>query len=255
MTSLIALIILLLIDLITLGQSSTTICENGSLEVSGIGSATAPYNIASFMFTVKAYHTSADSARIECAKNTQKLIDSLKEIGIENNKIITQRINLRPEYKYPKRHHRQNDVDVELEGPKLIGYHLSNTVDVTIEDLTLLSKVMDKVVSLIGDHVTMDGPNLGISPEKREEVAAKALEIATTNAKKKAEIMATAANCKIGNIKFLSDKRENNQHRPQYHKMARSMEMSAMSADANTPIMAEGSETVSQHVFIEFGIN
>lgn len=255
--ALLTFIFLLLIDLVSLGRSSSTnkYCENGSMSVSGMGSATAPYNIASFFFTVKAYDISADSARIECAKNTQKLIDTLKDVGIPNDKIVTQRINLRPEYKYPKRNKHNNNMDMVPDGPILIGYHLSNTVDVTIEDLSLLSKVMDKVVSLIGDHVIMDGPNLGLSPKKQEEVAAKALEVATANAIKKAEIIAKAANCKINNIIFLGDHRENNDnHRPQFAKMARGMEMAAMSADVATPIMTEGIETVSQQVFIEFGI-
>jgi len=108
---------------------------------------------------------------------------SLQAIGIAKTNIKTVSYTINPRYDY------SNDTST------LIGYDVSNLVEVTILDMTKVSKALDATVK--------QGVNksnsiyFGITDTEREALYAQALEKAVKNAGVKAQALAKAAGVTI----------------------------------------------------------
>jgi uncharacterized protein YggE len=155
--------------------------------VSGSGTVYAKADIANLMIGFKT--GTKNTAALATKENSEKMneiISAIKGLGIEDKDIKTTNYNLNPVYNW-----------TEKDGQKLIGYEVSQNVDIKIRDL---EKIGDVIANTTAKGANQVG---GISFTIDDEYALKnqARELAITKAKEKAAMIANQTGMKLGKIK------------------------------------------------------
>lgn len=147
------------------------------------------------------------------SEGMRKVIDALKAEGIEPRDIQTSNLSIDPVYTTPK----------EGESAELAGYRASNTVSMTIRDLTKMGDILDSAVTLGATDV--GGISFSVSDaDKRLDEARRA---AIEDAQRKAALLAEAAGAKLGPVQSIS---ENSYAPPPRPYFARAVAMEAAPA-------------------------
>ena len=143
--------------------------------VRAIGSATVPVkpDKATIQFSVVTTASTAQDAANQNANQANALINAL---GGPNPNIVTLSYSLNPNYNYP-----QNGQ------PVLTGYTASNTVQLTLTDLSLIGNSIDTGIQAGANRV--QGLQFGLQDDQPSR--AQALKMATAQAKANADAMAS----------------------------------------------------------------
>lgn len=132
----------------------------------------------------------------EANKNMTSAINELKKLGIDEKDIKTLNFNISPNYDWS-----------EKSGGKIIGYVINNMVEVTINDLTKVGTIIDKVASNGSNSVS----NLRFGLKDESVIYNKALELAVKDAKLKAESMGLGIGVtNMSPIKIVETSQRNN---------------------------------------------
>jgi uncharacterized protein YggE len=158
-----------------------------------------------------------------------RVVDELKQSGIEPKDIQTTNFSIEPRYE---------DRD-DGKPAKLVGYHVTNSVYITVRDIKKLGEVLDKVVSLGANSI--GGITFGLA--NREVVEMEARKLAMQDAIAKAKLYAEAAGAELGPVMTIS---ESGGYQPYYEKRVAA---APMAAQAPVPIEA-GTEQVSMQVSV-----
>lgn len=181
--------------------------------------------------------SSADTARAALDANTktmQDLMTLLKQSGLEDRDIATSNFSVNPRYDYGK---------AGTEPPKVVGYDVSNTVTVAARKISMLGELLDKAVSAGSNQIH----GIAFSFSKPDAMLDEARKLAVADARRRAEIYATATGIALGDIISIS---ENAGFQPPVPMFARA-EKSAAAADV--PI-AQGEQALSIDVSIVWAI-
>ena len=178
----------------------------------------------------------ATSAREALDQNTEtmtKVVEALKEDGIEPTDIQTANFSVSPVYEQRK----------EGTAPFVAGYRVINAVRITVRDTKKLGAILDKVVMLGSNQI--DSIEFGVDePEALKDEARKlALKNLTDNAK----LYAEATGVELGAIQSISE--EESSYQPRYAPVATRMEMAK-----DVPIEA-GTATVEVRLRVTWEIN
>jgi uncharacterized protein len=160
--------------------SSTTIT------VSGNGTANATPDKASFDFGVTTNAATASDAMSKNNDQAQKIIDALKNAGVDSSDIQTSQVSLWPQ--------TSND------GSTITGYQASNTVTVTAP-VGKSGDLVDAAVSNGANNVS--GPNLSVSDQS--DAYAAAMKKAVADAQSRAQAIASASGLTLGGIVNITD--------------------------------------------------
>lgn len=168
-----------------------------------------------------------------------KVIADIKAAGIEAKDVQTSGFSI-----YPRYEDRKILNQLQSAEPKIIGYEVSNGVTVCVRALDKLGPILDTVVASGANSV--DGLSFAVSNtnEKLDEARKEAV----ADARRKADLYATAAGVKLGRILSIS---EDGVVTPRPYAV-RSEKMMTMSA-APVPVEA-GEETLSATVNIVWEI-
>ncbi len=115
-----------------------------TLQVSGVGTATAPPDEAILLLAVE---TSADSATQAAADNAAamtKVMNALTNVGIDKNSIQTTSYTLTPIY--------ENKPDQTMPA-KIVGYTARNAIQVTLKDVSLVGRALDAAIAAGANEV------------------------------------------------------------------------------------------------------
>jgi uncharacterized protein YggE len=138
--------------------------------------------------------TEADTARDALTRNngaTAKLIDGLKAAGIAPKDIQTSQLNVSPRYTQPR----------DGRPATVSGYTVSNQVRITVRDVKRLGEILDQAITLGANQ--MHGIAFEVSgAEQLKDDARKA---AMQNARRRAELYATAAGAQLGQVLRISE--------------------------------------------------
>lgn len=163
-----------------------------SLAVNGQGKVSIKPDMA---YITAGVNTEAKTAREAQTENNQlmdKVINTLKGMGIAENDIKTISYNLSPRYDY-----------IQLKNgsgkQQLAGYTVLNQVQVTVRDINAVGNTLDAVVTA-GANVT-GGINFTLSDNKMEKAYNDALNAALKNAEGKARVLATGLSVTLGKPK------------------------------------------------------
>ena len=143
--------------------------------------------------------TRADTARAALDQNsaeTARVIEAIRGAGVSDQDIGTSGFNVSPVYEQVV----TRSSDQEPVTPRIVGYQVQNEVRVTIRDLDASGAILDKVVTAGANQIS------GISFDVADPQAAadEALRSAIADARRKAELMASAAGVRIVRILDVS---------------------------------------------------
>ena len=138
--------------------------------------------------------TEGDTARDALNRNnvaTARLIDGLKAASIAAKDIQTSQLSVSPRYTQSK----------EGRPATVSGYTVSNQVRVTVRDVKRLGEILDQAITLGANQ--MHGISFEVSTaESLKDDARKA---AMQNARRRAELYATAAGVQLGQVLRISE--------------------------------------------------
>lgn len=196
------------------------------ITVSATGYATAEPDQARLTTGVTA---EADTAEAALAANTElmkKVVDGLKESGIDAKDIQTSNFSVQPRYTNPR----------DGAPPEINGYQVSNQVTILVRDIKSTGGLLDKLVKLGANQVH----GLDFEVSKAETLKDDARKEAIANARRRAELLATAAGAGVGEVVTIAEETSFDGPRP--------MAMRAAKSDA-APIEA-GTATLEARVTV-----
>jgi uncharacterized protein len=158
-----------------------------------------------------------------------RLIDVLRDAGVDKDDIQTSNLSVSPNY--------DDDGDIT-------GYGVSNLVDARLRDFDKAGEVVDAATEIAGDEVIIHG--VFFSFDDNTELVAKARTEAVKRARTQAEQLAEAADVDLGDLLSLTEDTEN--PGPVFDARAATEE-----GDAAAPI-EPGSETLSVQVTLVYEI-
>src|SRR5690349_24402100 len=103
------------------------------VRASGDATVTATPDRAQITIGVLSQAPTAQAASAQNATQTSAVVDAVKRALGRNGQIKTTESSISPEYQYSK----------DASASTVIGYHASNTVLATVDDLSLVGKIID----------------------------------------------------------------------------------------------------------------
>jgi uncharacterized protein YggE len=222
------------------GQEPRTEKDNRlvpSITVSGTGKVDVKPDIAHVQIGVVADAPTASEALTKNNEKMAALLETLKAKGIEDRDVQTANFNVGPKYEYDPQGRRQ---------PKLVGYQVSNMVQVRVRKLAQLGELLDVLVRTGANQVQ----GISFSVDEPEKVLSKARQQAVEQARSRAIEYATAAGVKIGRPLLIQEQAMAIPFPQPMPMMARgAME----AADSAVPVAA-GEQTLSAYVTVTYAL-
>ena len=210
------------------------------INVIGKGMADANPDIAIINFSIVSIKDSASDSRNTAAKTLQNILDELIAKNISKENITTNYFRIGPEKEW-------NDKKRKME---LIGFKTTNSVNVKIYELDKVGEIIDVII--MNSDELIDFESITFDLEDKTTIIKSAREIAVKNAMEKAQEIASTANIKLGNPKYINEISS-----PSAFESVSDMPMMAMARAESfieTPIMS-GDISVSVQVQMHFDIN
>ena len=244
---------LTILALFLLAQTMSTLGNLGhpgvpatdTITVQGDGQATLPPDVARVSFTVENTKTSVADAQAATTKQANAAIEYVKGQGVAEKDVKTLSYNISPQYSYPNPCPPGAMCPTYIGTPKITGYQVSETIQVTMRDLT---KVGDMLAGLGKLEVqNLNGPAFALDDSTTGYDAARADAIG--KAKTQASLLAKQLGVHLGKIVNFSESSGNYAY-PMYS-------MGAGVADAkvaSTPSVPVGENTYNASVSITYEI-
>jgi uncharacterized protein len=175
----------------TSAADTTTGTPEHTVTVSGTGTVSATPDVADVMLGITVTKPTAKEARDAAGTAMAAVLAAVKKDGVADKDITTVNVSLNPQYDY----------SAGGSVPRLTGYQFSNTVKVTVRDLT-------KVAAIVDDSVTAGATNVaGIAFRVNDPttIQAQARQLAMTNAHTDAAALAQAAGVSIKGVASISE--------------------------------------------------
>jgi uncharacterized protein len=174
-----------------------TASKERTVSVTGTGSVYTVPDIAKFSTgVVTEANLSADAMQTN-AQLMDSVVSALKKAGIPEKDIKTGRLTLEPVYNY------YSQPQGSTEKPKIVGYRATNTVTVTVRDLTKVGTAIDAATNAGANKV--NGVSFELSDEKSAEVYREALKKAVSDGADKAKTIGDAAGTGALTLKSISE--------------------------------------------------
>jgi uncharacterized protein YggE len=219
-------------------QGNETSEPHGTMSVTGTAEQECAPNLLCIYIKIVTLHpNSAVSARDEAARIIDRVLKSLKNLGISEDDIETTSYNIQPKYVW------ENNNNV------FKGYEVTVTMKVTLKNFDKAGPVIDASVDA---GALIDRISFELSKDKQNEMKIQVLADAARDAKAKAEAVTDALGEELGNVKSVSI--DNYGYNP-YIYYQKSMDDSIHSAQAAPPTTILPSDlTISASVNVVFDI-
>jgi len=227
----------------SLGRSGVPATD--TISVQGDGQATLPPDVARISFTVQNTKATVADAQDATTKQANATIDFVKEQGITDKDVKTLSYNISPEYAYPNPCPPGAMCPAYGGTPRIIGYKVSETVQVTVRDLTKVGDILGGLGKLEVQNV--NGPAFALDDSTAGYDAARADAIA--KAKAQASLLAKQLGVRLGKIVNFSE----SSGRYAYP-MSYGMEVSSTRDIASVPSVPVGENTYNASVSITYEI-
>lgn len=163
----------------------------GEISVTGSGVVLAKPDTATISLSVETNGKTSESAQKETSKTMQKVTDTLLEMGIQKDKIVTTGTFVYPSYQYD-----------DATGKRTItGYRSTANIQAVTKDIDNAGKYID--AALKAGATGTDG--VSFSVENESAYYAQALETAVKNAADSAAAIAGAYGKPLGEVKSVTE--------------------------------------------------
>ncbi len=163
------------------------------VEVSGEGSVSAAPDFARATLGVITTGNTAGEAMAANAKAANALVSLIKAEGVLTPDIQTSEVSISPMFSQPARG--------ETNPPTIDGYSVNNNVTVTIRDIPRLGVLLDKAAAAGANTIY----GIGFGHNNMNALLDKARPLAVADARRKAEIYASAGGARIGRLMVLTE--------------------------------------------------
>jgi len=211
--------------------------QSEGIWVNGTGEVSAVPDLAIVSLGVSVEKPTVAEAQVEAANAMNRLMQALKDNGVEPKDIQTQYFNI-------SQVTRWNDITRESE---ITGYMVSNTVSAKIRDMEKAGTIIDAVAVAGGDYTRVNG--ISFSIEDPADLYQQARQKAIANAKAKAEQMASLMGVTLGKVTYMTENSYIPTATPVYYK-----EAAAGAMDSATSI-SPGETKISASVQVVYGIS
>lgn len=189
-TALIAVLALAAVGLFRPAQTVTAqpgVSNMPQIVVIGTGEVKVEPDIATITIGVETKAPTTQEALAQNSAQAQAIIERIRQLGVEAKDIQTTGLNIYPFY--------------DEQGQNIIGYTVSNMVNVTIRNIAQAGDLIDQVVQVGANRLY--GVSFGVSDT--EAVMAQAREAAVANARARAEQIARASGTSLGRVLFITE--------------------------------------------------
>ncbi len=162
------------------------------IAVSGEGTVSVQPDIAIVNLGIEVTAGTVADARGQAADAMSAMQEAMNDEGVEDKDIQTQFFNIYPQYQY-----------ADDKAPQIVGYIVSNSVQVKVRNLDSVSAVLDGAIAAGGDAVRVNG--ISFTVEDPEEHLADARREAVANAHAHAEVLAEAAGVELGDAMSINE--------------------------------------------------
>jgi uncharacterized protein YggE len=203
------------------------VAEERWIRVSADGEASVAPDVAIVTLAVSGEGKELGPARDDVNRRSSAVLAVLRKQKIADGDINAPDVGIHPQYDYRK-------------GQQMVGYRVSRQVTVKVRDLDRLGEVLDTVVAA-GANELFGAQMSAADPSAAEHAA---LEAAMAAARAKAEVLAAAADVKLGRVARIEEDADRGDM-----PMPRMRMMGAMAeaADAGTEV-ATGDLTVTRSI-------
>ncbi len=203
--------------------------ENG-IVVRGVGEVEIDNSTASINASVTTVNSEAGTALNQNNNIMNNIMTALLSVGIDSNDINTNQFNIHPKYRWA-------DGSYVFE-----GYTVTNGVKVKINQISTLGDTIDLLVDAGATKVG----SVGFSSADLEAIRAEALQKAITDAKNKAQLLATATGVVLGEAAYINLSSNHTYSSPESH---------ATNALSSAPPISPGTKTITETVSIRYEIS
>ena len=163
------------------------------VEVSGEGSVGAAPDFARVTLGVTSTGKNAGEAMAANAKAANSLVSLIKGEGVAPADIQTSELSISPMFSQPPPGQQTE--------PTITGYSVSNNVTVTLREIPRLGALLDKAVSAGANSIY----GIGFGHNNPSALLDEARPFAVADARRKAEIYASAGGARIGRLMVLTE--------------------------------------------------
>ncbi len=163
--------------------------ETPTLTVAGTGSLTVAPDTAFVTVGMETAGKSLSQAQRENSAVMQKVMERLRALKIDKERIQTSSFMVTPQYRPSPKHPAETPPSL----PEIIGYRISNTVTVEVRDLEKVATVIEEALTAGANHFQ------GLEWAMRDEQPARlsALKFAAAKAREKATALSETLNVKL----------------------------------------------------------
>jgi len=215
-----------------------------TVTVRGNGQATMPPDVARVSFTVENTAPVVANAQVATTKQANTAIDFVKSQGIAEKDVETLSYTISPQYSYPNPC-PPGTLCPAYSSPKITGYQVSETIQVTMRDLSAVGEMLGGLGKLGVQN--LNGPAFALGDPTAGYTAARA--DAIDKVKTQATLLAKQLGVHIGKIVNFSESSGGYIY-PMYGLGASAME----SKVAPAPNIPSGENTYSASVSITYEI-
>ena len=246
--------VLTLLALFLLSQTMSTLNNMGrsinpatdTVTVQGNGQATLPPDVANISFTVENTAAAVADAQAATTKQANAAIDYVKGQGIAEKYIKTLSYNITPQYSYPNPCVSGTFCPAYSGTAKVTGYQVSETIQVTMHDLTAVGTLLGGLGKLSVQNVS--GPSFALEDSTAGYAAARADAIA--KAKAQATVLAKQLGVHLEKIVNFSESSGSYNYPRAYGMGVSSMD----SKEISIPTVPIGENTYNASVSITYEI-
>lgn len=167
--------------------------QNQGIAVSGDGKVNAVPDIAILSLGIEAEESTVAAAQKEAALAMDKVMKALKDRGIAEKDIQTQRFSIYPVRRWIEKENRQ----------EIIGYKVTNMVTAKIRQIDKTGDIIDKVAYSGGDLTRIQ--DIGFTVDNPVLYYKEAREKAVQDAMEKAKQLAELSKVKLGRPLYISE--------------------------------------------------
>jgi uncharacterized protein YggE len=163
------------------------------VEISGEGSVSAAPDFARVTLGVTSTGKNAGEAMAANAKAANALVSLVKAEGVAPADIQTSELSISPMFSQAP--------PGQQTAPAITGYSVSNNLTVTLRDIPRLGALLDKAVAAGANSIY----GIGFGHNDPSALLDKARPLAVADARRKAEIYASAGGARIGRLMVLTE--------------------------------------------------
>lgn len=171
--------------------------ETSTLTVSANGAVTAAPDTAFVSLGMETAGKSLAEAQRQNSVAMQKVMDRLRELKIEKERIQTTSFTVTPQYRPPSK----RNSDGAAVTPEIIGYTVSNQLSVEVRDLEKVAAVIDDSLAAGANH--FQGLQWALRDEQPKRLSA--LQMAAAKAREKATALSQALKVKLVRVLNVSE--------------------------------------------------